>query len=170
MATLTSDLATIISRDLRSFEQELELFADDASIWQTMPGVTNSAGNLALHLSGNLQHFVGATIGQTGYVRNRPVEFGTNSGTRADVIAELQKAGAVVRAVLPTITDAQLEGRFPGQMGPVELPMRIALVQLAAHVAFHLGQAGYLRRMLTGDTRSTDPMSTVTLAGMLQEE
>ena len=67
MATvLTEDLALMLTRELDGVAREIEAFPDDASIWRVGPGVTNAAGNLALHVAGNLQHFVGALLGQTG--------------------------------------------------------------------------------------------------------
>ncbi len=59
MDASTSDVARLLLRDIAGFERELELFPDEESVWKTMPGVPNSAGNLALHLAGNLRQFVG---------------------------------------------------------------------------------------------------------------
>jgi uncharacterized damage-inducible protein DinB len=160
---LTADLAALIVRELQGFEREIGMFPDDESIWQTRPGVTNSAANLALHLAGNLQHFIGAVLGKTGYVRDRPVEFSKNSGTRADVIAELRRAADVVADVLPRVSDEQLQADYPEPLGTATLPMRLALLHLTSHAAFHLGQAGYLRRVITGDARSSGPIPTAAL-------
>ena len=161
--SLTRDLTTLIVRELAAFEREIEMFPDDDTIWQTRPGVTNSAGNLAMHLAGNLQHFIGAVLGKTDYVRDRPLEFSRQAGTRAEVVAELRRAAAVVEDVLPRVTDAQLLQDYPEPLGGATLPMQITLVHLTSHAAFHLGQAGYLRRLLTGDARSSGPLPLATL-------
>ena len=75
--TLVDSLRVMIVRELNTFAREIEMYPDDDLIWQSIPGVTNSAANLALHVSGNLQHFIGAVLGRTGYVRNREVELGS---------------------------------------------------------------------------------------------
>jgi uncharacterized damage-inducible protein DinB len=96
-------------------------------------------------------------------VRDRPLEFSRRSGTRAEVVAELRKAVAVVEEVLPRVTDEQLLSDFPEPLGGATLPMQIALVHLTSHAAFHLGQAGYLRRLITGDERSSGPLPLAAL-------
>src|SRR5262249_37473238 len=92
----TSDIELMLLRELEGFEREVSLYPDDESLWKTLPGVSNSAGNLAMHIAGNLQHYVGAVLGGTGYVRNRDWEFARRSGTRTEVVAELRKAAAVM--------------------------------------------------------------------------
>ena len=106
--TVVANLNRLLLRELETFRREVQLFPDDASLWQTAPGVTNSAGNLALHIAGNLRHFVGAVLGGTGYVRNREAEFGTKEGTRASVVKELEAAEAEVAATLAKLSDAEL--------------------------------------------------------------
>ena len=65
MPTLSSILTTQIVRELETFIKEIEAFPSDDSVWHTRRGVTNSAGNLALHICGNLQDFVGRVLGGT---------------------------------------------------------------------------------------------------------
>ena len=165
MSRTAVDFSLSLVRELEGFKRELALFPDDESVWSTLPGVTNSAGNLALHLAGNLQHFIGAVLGGSGYVRNRELEFGQRSGPRENVYAELDAAIAVVRRVLPDLSDATLEGDFPEAVMGTQFRTGMFLVHLCAHAGFHLGQAGYLRRILTGDTRSSNPIPLGPLAG-----
>ncbi len=164
MTPLTADLLLLFRRDLRCLVREVELFPDDATLWRTLPGVSNSAGNLALHLAGNLQHFVGAILGATGYVRQREREFAQREGTRASVVAELEAAIAAVEASLADQTEASLAAPFPTPIGGHRMSTRRFLLHLEAHLAFHLGQAGYLRRALTGDATSAGGMSIQDLA------
>src|SRR5450755_4034585 len=103
-----SDIAKLMERELNGFRLEIELFPDDESIWRTLPGVTNSAANLALHVAGNLQHYVGAVLGGNGYARHRDVELGRKSGTRAEVVAEIDAASLAVGQVIPSLTAAHL--------------------------------------------------------------
>jgi hypothetical protein len=144
------DFSLSLVRELEGFKRELVMFPDDESVWSTLPGVTNSAGNLALHVAGNLQYFIGTVLGHTGYVRNRELEFGQRSGPRENIYAELDKAMAVVRKVLPQMSDAALDQDFPEAVMGSKFRTATFLLHLCSHTGFHLGQAGYLRRMLAG--------------------
>src|SRR5262249_60980733 len=108
MKALNDDLMRLMVRELESFKREIGLFPDDESAWRTMPGITNSAANLAIHVAGGLQHFVGTLLGKTGYVRNRSLEFNRPSGSRGEVIAELDRTIATVRDVMPRLSEADL--------------------------------------------------------------
>jgi hypothetical protein len=158
------DVRRLLSRELEAFAREVELFPDDDTLWRTVPGVTNSAGNLALHACGNLKHFVGAVLGGTGYARAREAEFATRSGRREDVARQVRETAAVVSAVLPRVPRSALEGPYPEPHDGVQLRCDRFLLHLCVHLAFHLGQAGYLRRALTGDARTSGAISLKALA------
>ena len=164
MPTLPSLLTTQIVRELQGFIREIEAFPSDDSVWHTRRGVTNSAGNLALHICGNLQDFVGRVLGATPYVRNREQEFSQREGTRASIVAELNKTVDVIKATLPELTDATMAADYPMQLNGKTLNTAAFLVHLAAHLAFHLGQAGYLRRIITGDNTSTNPLPVAAIS------
>lgn len=157
-------LLTLMVRDLNGFIREVEAFPDDGSLWTALPGVTNSAGNLALHVAGNLQHFVGHVLGGTDYVRMRDREFGQREGSRASVVAELQTTIAVVEATLPSVTAAQLAADYPDAPGGHTINTMQFLLHLSAHLAFHLGQAGYLRRLVTADNTGVGPLGLAAIA------
>jgi hypothetical protein len=164
MNALTRDCTTLMVRELDALGAELDLFPDDVMPWRTMPGVSNSAANLALHVAGNLQHFVGAVLGNTGYVRNRDLEFSRASGSRAEVKQELEAAKRAVRETMPTLTDVILASDYPLRMiEGKRIETGFFLHHLCAHASFHLGQAGYLRRALTGDARSAGPLSLASI-------
>jgi uncharacterized damage-inducible protein DinB len=154
----------LLVRELQAFAREVELFPDDESLFRTVPGVTNSAGNLALHVCGNLKHFIGAVLGGTGYVRTRDAEFATRSARREDVARELHETATVVSAALARLPQEALEKSYPQPVANLELPCRLFVIHLAVHLSFHLGQAGYLRRIVTGDGQSTGPVSLQALA------
>jgi hypothetical protein len=158
MTGIAGDLGVLLTRELDGFKRELELFPDDQSVWRTVPGVTNSAGNLALHVAGGLQYLIGEVLGGTGYVRNRDAEFGRRSGARSELIAELDRTIAVVRSVLPQLSDSALAADFPEPVLGVTFRTGRFLLHLCAHAAFHLGQAGYMRRAMTGDPASSGPL------------
>lgn len=148
-------LRRMLHRDLRAMAREVELCPDDAALWSRPPGVGNAVGNLALHVAGNLQHFLGAVLGGSGYRRDRDGEFSRRSGTRAEVQAELARAEAAVEVVLPGLDAAALAAPYPAAPGGVRVSTLACLLQLAAHLAFHLGQAGMVRRTLTGSSASS---------------
>jgi len=160
---MTEDVSKLLVRELAAFAREVELYPDDESLFRTLPGVTNSAGNLALHVCGNLKHFVGSVLGGTGYVRDRDAEFATRGGRRADVARELRETAAVVGDTLERLPAATLDDPYPQPYGGLTLPCRLFLLHLAVHLSFHLGQAGYLRRIVTGDSRSSGAVALAEL-------
>lgn len=154
----------LLIRELTSFSRELELFPDESLIWKTVPGISNSAGNLALHVCGNLQHFVGAVLGGTGYLRNRDLEFSARGVSRAVLLAELQETTHVVDTVLPRLPENALSADYPDVPGGGRVPTGLFLLHLGIHLAHHLGQAGYLRRVLTGQNQSSGAIAVRALA------
>lgn len=139
--------AELFERDITKLKEELNSFKDEANIWNTLPGVTNTAGNLSLHLIGNLNHFISATLGHTGYVRQRDLEFSTKGTPRATLVAELDAALIIVKQVLDSLSQEQLQQPFPFEIfGKRET--EFYLLHFYGHLAYHLGQVNYLRRML----------------------
>jgi membrane-associated phospholipid phosphatase/uncharacterized damage-inducible protein DinB len=162
--TMTDDVRRALVRELEGLAREIELFPDDAGIWKTLPGVSNSAGNLALHVCGNLKHFVGAVLGGNGYVRTRDREFSTREGRREDVVREIRETIEVVASVLPRVPESALSAPYPESHGDVQLPGGRFLLHLCTHAAHHLGQAGYLRRILTAENKGSGALSIQALA------
>lgn len=148
---LIPTVRTLLLRDLASFQRELEAYPDDRLIWATPPGITNSAGTLSLHAAGNLQHFIGARLGGTGYVRDRPAEFGRRDVPRADLIVELARAIDAVGTTLATLAPATLETEHPDSFtNGKRVSVGLLLAHLATHLTYHLGQVDYHRRLVTG--------------------
>jgi DinB family protein len=148
-ATLAADVAAILDRDLRTLRRELEAYPDERLLWQEIPGVANCAGTLALHLAGNLQHYLGAHFGQTGYVRDRDAEFARRGVPRAELLAEVERARAAITAALPRLDDAALQSDFPERIAEARVRTGDYLVHLCTHLAFHLGQLDVHRRVVT---------------------
>jgi len=155
MTTLADDLTRLFVRDLEALSRELELFPAEAGIWQTIPGTTNSAGTLVLHVCGGLRHFIGAVLGHTGYVRDRDAEFSQRGLARADLLAEIGRTVDLIRQIVPGLPPEVLEAPYPMAINGITLSTRRFLIRLATHAAFHLGQAGYLRRALTGEATTS---------------
>lgn len=144
-------LAAILDRDLRGLRRELEAYPDERQIWQPVPGLPNTAGTLALHLAGNLQHYVGARWGGTGYVRNRAAEFARRDVPRAELLAEIDRARAAVKAALAAIRAEELHADYPELVAECRIRTGDYLVHLATHAAYHLGQVDAHRRVVTGN-------------------
>jgi uncharacterized damage-inducible protein DinB len=159
VSSLTDDICVLLARDLEGLQREVELFPDDHTLWSTGPGVTNSAGNLARHIAGNLRYFIGDALGGIRYRRDREAEFGARSGSRREIIEEVGRALTVVHDVLPGVTPAQLAAPFEAHPG-IRVSTQRFLLHLCTHTAFHVGQVGYLRRLLTGDSRTTNTVSS----------
>jgi hypothetical protein len=164
-AAVASDVGRMLKRELECFRSEVEMFPDDASLWKVVPGITNSAGTLAVHVAGNLRHMVGAVLGGSGYVRDRNAEFSRRGLTRKEVMAELKRAEEEIEPAIRMLNDAALAAPFPGDMHGMTMPTRRFLIALEVHAAFHLGQAGYIRRVVTGDATSSHPIETEPLSG-----
>ena len=154
----------LLTRELTSFVRELELFPDESLIWRVVPGISNSAGTLTLHVCGNLQHFVGAVLGGTGYVRNRDLEFSALGVSRAALSGELKKTIQVVDTVLSRLPEEAFSGEFPDVPGGGRVPTGLFLLHLCTHLAHHLGQVGYLRRVLTGESQSSGAIAIKALS------
>ena len=142
------ELATLFRRDLAKLIQHIESFPDDESIWQVLPGVSNAAGNLALHLQGNLREYVGRQLGEISYVRNRPLEFSARGLSRREVCAQLTDLMNSIPLVIENLTDEQLESEYPEVVLETAISTRAFLIHLYGHLNWHLGQVNYLRRIL----------------------
>jgi hypothetical protein len=165
MHHVTASLTALLVRELTTFEREIQMFPTDELVWTTVPGVTNSAGNLALHVCGNLRHFVGGVLGHTDYVRNREHEFGCRAGTRAALGQEIRATAEMIERVLPAVSESSLSDDYPEPVAGCTLQTERFLLHLSVHLALHLGQAGYLRRIVTGDSRSAGPVALQALTG-----
>jgi hypothetical protein len=133
---------------LNQLELELESFPSEESIWKVPAGIANSPGNLALHITGNLNHFIGAVLGKTGYIRERELEFSRKDVPRAMLIAGLRDAQAMVVQVLADLDGHKKLSDYPDSFKGRTLSIDDALSHLLAHLAYHTGQVNYLRRML----------------------
>ena len=156
---LASTIQTLITRDLRAIRREIEAYPDDASVWRAVPGLPNTAGTLALHAAGNIRHFVGATLGRDGYVRDRDAEFARRDVPRTELLASIDAAIAAVDRSLPGVDDAVFDGPWPDPIAKRTVGARDFAVHLVAHLAYHLGQMDYHRRMVTGSSAGVDAVS-----------
>lgn len=147
-------IGSMLVRDLNGLRRELEAYDDEVDIWLLTPAIPNSAGTLALHLTGNLRHFVGALLGGTGYLRHRDAEFATRDVPRAELLREIDLACTEIGAVMARLTEPELGQTFPQAVAGHQVSTADMLIHLATHLTFHLGQVDYHRRLLGGSARS----------------
>lgn len=153
------EINQMIRRELQGLRRELLAYSNEADIWQTPTGVTNSAGTLALHLVGNLRCYIGAQLGDSGYVRNREAEFSLRNVTRSEILAKIDSAIAEVNTALSGFSPEKLENDYPQEIAGVHMQTRDWLLHLISHLAYHLGQVDYHRRLVTGDSGSARTIS-----------
>jgi hypothetical protein len=142
------DLVTLFENDLDKLIVEISLFKDEASVWTTKEGITNSAGNLALHLIGNLNHFIGKTLGDSGYERKRDDEFSLKNIPREKLISDINDLKGTIKNIIPKLSSEDLKKDFPLAIRDEVFSTQVMLIYLLAHLNYHLGQVNYLRRMM----------------------
>jgi uncharacterized damage-inducible protein DinB len=147
---MTDWIRRVMTRDLTALGAQIEGYAEERDIWKLVPGIENSAGTLALHLAGNIQHYIGAQLGGTGYVRDREAEFTTRGVPRAELLDVIERASAALQVGFDAIDEGALDDEYPLDLGGVTLSTGQTLLHLAAHLAYHLGQVDYHRRTVTG--------------------
>lgn len=149
--TFSADLADLFRRDLMTLVRQVEAFPSDEMLWQTVPGVANAAGNLVLHLEGNLREYVGRQLGGVPYTRDRALEFSARDVARHDLARRIIEVAELVPSVIRSLTAEQLEAEYPQVVLERPLSVHAFLTHLYGHFNWHLGQIDYLRRVLTGD-------------------
>lgn len=127
---------------------EISLFKKEEDLWSLKGSILNSAGNLCLHLVGNLNTYIGKNIGNTGYVRNRDAEFSAKNIPQKELLNEIQKAKDVVGSSLRNLNESQLSETYPEHALGYEMTNSFFLIHLSGHLNYHLGQINYIRRML----------------------
>lgn len=145
---LIQTLKILFRRDLDQLKRELEQYKSEPALWQVEKGIANSAGNLCLHLIGNLNTYIGGELGKTGYVRNRELEFSQKDIPRTQLLAMIDDTIRVIDRALDTVTNAQLEEEYPMLVFEQKTSTGYFLVHLSTHLGYHLGQINYHRRLL----------------------
>jgi len=158
-------ITNVITRELKALRREIETYPSEDGLWDVRPGITNPGANLALHLAGNIQYFIGNVLGRNGYVRNREAEFANKDVPRAELLREIDNAIAAVQTGMSTITEADLARPYPEAVGGVSSTTGAFLAHFATHLAYHLGQVDYHRRILTGESKTVKAMALTELGG-----
>ena len=126
----------------------IELYNHEPAIWLVDKGIANSAGNLCLHLVGNLKHFVGTILGRTDYKRDREAEFSLKDVPRSELVKQVEETLEVINSTLPNLGPEALNAEFPIEVFGYKMSTEFFLVHLAMHLDYHLGQINYHRRLL----------------------
>jgi uncharacterized damage-inducible protein DinB len=150
---MTVDLSTLAKsafiaelQELRDAVREMAIPLTDQELWMKPIEPGNSIGHLILHLCGNLNHFVGAQLGNTGYVRDREREFTENRlPSKKDLLAGLDAAVATFGQVVNGLSAEALAAPHPeARFGSVLK----TLLHLVAHFSLHRGQMSYILRLV----------------------
>lgn len=141
-------LKELIVRDLFKLKQEIEAYQNEAKLWYIEGNILNSAGNLCLHLVGNLNTYVGAEYGKTGYERNREAEFALKDIPRAELIEQIEKTISMIESTFDILSEDQLNEIYPAEIFLKDKTTGYFFIHLATHLSYHLGQINYHRRLL----------------------
>lgn len=145
---VTKNLITLFERDLTKLAAEISLFSTEENIWAVSGEISNSAGNLCLHLVGNLSHFIAKEIGGFDYTRDREFEFSGKNVPRADLLASIEKIKKQVTVSLQGLAESTLEEDYPLEVFGSKMTNSYFLIHLYGHFNYHLGQINYHRRLL----------------------
>lgn len=148
---LKDSFVEIFERDLNKLKDEINLYKNEGDLWIVKGEVANSAGNLCLHLIGNLNHFIGAVLGQTGFVRDRDQEFASKYVTRHHLTDEIAKTIEAVKTGLNKLSTEDFDKDFPVEKHGEIVRMDFMLLHLLGHFSYHLGQINYHRRLVSGE-------------------
>lgn len=145
---LSETFKALFTRDLEKLKREIQAYQNEDNIWHVENSILNSAGNLCLHLIGNLNTYIGAQLGKTLYIRNREGEFALKNIPRKELIAQLENTITMISETFDQISDEQLNDIYPSETPLKEATTLHFLVHLAMHLAYHLGQINYHRRLI----------------------
>ncbi|HLP13292.1 MAG TPA: DUF1572 family protein [Flavobacteriales bacterium] len=138
----------IFLKNLDSLAAELSAYTDENHIWELRSGISNCAGNLALHLIGNLNHFIGSQLGNTGYVREREKEFGDKDVSRDVLVEKITATKKMIQIAFDNLRENDLQKQFPlTHFGEAKTTHEVLLI-LLTHFNYHLGQVNYHRRLI----------------------
>lgn len=146
---LTTTLIKLFDRDLEKLKQEIEAYKAEEDLWIVTNEISNSAGNLCLHLIGNLNHFIGAVLGNTGYIRQRDLEFSQTNISKTKMIEDIDNTLVMVKDVLGKLTVHNLQEQYELKVFGEAMSTEFFLTHLSTHLAYHLGQINYHRRLLS---------------------
>lgn len=135
-------------RDLNKLKEEIKSYNNEQNIWKLDGKIANTAGNLCLHLVGNLNTYIGKELGGTGYVRNRDLEFSQKGVSQKELVQKIEETIEVVDKSMAKLSDGILQQEYPQLVYETKSSTGFMLGSLLAHLGYHLGQINYHRRLL----------------------
>ena len=148
---ITLHLIPLFQKDLDKLKEEITLYPKDEQLWQVREGISNSGGNLCLHLTGSLQHFIGAVLGDSGYVRNRDAEFRLKNVPRSKLLEDIDITRNAVTDTLEQLSKNELQKDYPlPVLNEEKTNTSYFLLHLLNHLNYHIGQINYHRRIIAG--------------------
>ncbi len=145
---ITSILTDILTKELKKLREEIGAFSTEEKLWIIDGDIKNCAGNLCLHMVGNLNAYIGAELGKTGYVRDRDGEFNDKNVPRSKLLNKIDETVEMIENTLSKLDSKTLESDFPLKFKDKPINTQFFLVNLTSHLSYHLGQVNYLRRLL----------------------
>ncbi|HXR17416.1 MAG TPA: DinB family protein [Terriglobales bacterium] len=151
------DLAEVVASSLASYYEEVrdkvhEWIAPVSTeqLWRKPYPYGNSIGHLLLHLTGNLNYYIGAQIAGTGYVRDRDREFNeSEKKPKEQVLADFDRAIAMVASTIRRQSPADFCASYSAKLEPEAHDRFTVFLRMAAHAYHHVGQIIYLSKELT---------------------
>jgi len=126
----------------------LKCTGNEENIWKVKGNITNSAGNLCLHLIGNLNTYIGNEISKNGYVRNRESEFSIRNIPKAELLDKIDNTIDVINVAIHNLNESDLDLEFPILVFDEKTSVTYLLMHLTTHLTYHLGQINYHRRFI----------------------
>ena len=143
------DIALLFERDIQKIKNEMLAYTRPDKRWELVPGISNSGGNLCLHLLGNLQYYIGTVLGKSGYTRNRPAEFSLKNVPEMELVASIDRTLLIVTQTIRALDTDSLKTQYPEKVFDYDMTIEYFLLHLLAHLSYHLGQINYHRRIVT---------------------
>lgn len=141
-------LRSLFERDLNKLKSEIAAYTNEQNLWRVENDITNCGGNLCLHLIGNLNAFIGAALGHTGYIRQRELEFSQKDVSKADLIFQIEETIKTVDQSLEKLSEEELIKEYPLVVFKKPMTTGYFLMHLTTHLTYHMGQINYHRRLL----------------------
>lgn len=145
---MIQDLLEVYKKNMQMVIADVTAYSNEEDIWVIKEGINNSAGNLVLHLIGNLQFFIGNVLGNNGYIRDRDAEFSNKNIQQSVLISELNTTATMITNTFSAMKDEQLYATYPIDKFGEGKTTGFVLLHLLAHLTYHLGQINYHRRLL----------------------
>ena len=157
MNNLSVTISEGYKRSFQDFIRRTRALSDgmnEEQFWSKPFPFGNSFGHLVLHITGNLNFYIGAQISSNGYVRNRELEF-TDSvpPSKEEALLRLEESVALVIAALEQQTDEDWATSYSA-IGVEEKDRYGIFLRCAVHFHHHIGQMIYLKKAY--DSRSSD--------------